>query len=175
MDKRKRKQKEMTCSICGNAYLKDESEANRNIKQGRVSYCSRSCAGKASCSHLSKYRNSDQLIPDNRGDEYTPFRSHLRRVKRRQGETNLNLIYLKELWEKQKGVCIYSKVELTYPKYNSTNDPIFTASLDRIDSSKGYDKGNVQYVSIAMNHMKNSMTHEQTLKLIALIKDNAES
>lgn len=35
------------------------------------------------------------------------------------------------------------------------------ASVDRIDSKKGYDFGNVQFVSACMNLAKKDMTHEQ--------------
>ena len=50
------------------------------------------------------------------------------------------------------------------------NDIRFTASLDRIDSSKDYIKGNIQFISLAMNYMKAQMSHEQTLELITTIK-----
>ena len=38
-----------------------------------------------------------------------------------------------------------------------------TASLDRIDSSKGYIKGNVQWVHKNINYMKQEMTNEEFL------------
>jgi hypothetical protein len=37
------------------------------------------------------------------------------------------------------------------------------ASLDRIDSSKGYIKGNIQFVSVIANYAKNEMTHDEML------------
>ena len=49
------------------------------------------------------------------------------------------------------------------------NDPIYTASLDRIDSNKGYIKGNVQFISTAINYMKNNMSNEDTIKLCKII------
>ena len=47
-----------------------------------------------------------------------------------------------------------------------------TASLDRIDSSLGYLKGNVQFTILCINYMKNNLTHTQMLQLIDLIKSN---
>lgn len=47
--------------------------------------------------------------------------------------------------------CIYLGIPL-----NSTN-----ASLDRIDSTKGYVKGNIQVISALANRMKNDATLEE--------------
>jgi hypothetical protein len=52
---------------------------------------------------------------DNGKDEFTGFREFLRRVKSRNYENNLDLNYLKELWEKQN-ICIYTGVKLELPK-----------------------------------------------------------
>lgn len=57
--------------------------------------------------------------------------------------------------------CPYLGIEL------NTGDPDAWASLDRVDSSIGYIKGNIQVVSILANQMKNRATQEQ---LIAFAK-----
>ena len=90
-------------------------------------------------------------------------------------ELDFKIDYLHELWEKQEGKCIYTKIELILPVYNTRADKIFTASLDRIDSKKSYIKGNVQYVSTAINYMKNDMSHENTVKICILIAKNLNS
>ena len=43
------------------------------------------------------------------------------------------------------------------------------ASLDRIDSSKGYEVGNVQWVHKSVNQMKNSMPESEFLTWVKLI------
>jgi len=44
-----------------------------------------------------------------------------------------------------------------------------TASLDRIDSSKGYVRGNIQWVHIAINFMKHSLPEEEFIRWCCLV------
>jgi hypothetical protein len=43
-------------------------------------------------------------------------------------------------------------------------------SLDRINNSLGYVIGNVQFVSIVINFMKNTMSEKEVYELINIIK-----
>lgn len=57
--------------------------------------------------------------------------------------------------------CPYLEIELT-SKVEKKNTPS-TMSIDRIDSSKGYIKGNVQVISNLANLMKSFATEEQLI------------
>ncbi len=105
----------------------------------------------------------------NKKDQYSGFREHLRRCKRRNQEVDITLEDLKIQWEMQKGICPYTGLQLIQPKYNSRNDVQATASLDRIDCKKGYVKGNIQFVSMAINYAKSTLTHEEILTLCRII------
>lgn len=61
--------------------------------------------------------------------------------------------------------CPLLGVELSYSAYTGNTTPSNYASLDKIDPSKGYVKGNVQIVSFRANTLKNSATLEE-LKMI---------
>ena len=164
------------CEQCGTTFEKLTKEVNRSIKLGRKQFCSISCSKKESSNleHLNKIRCQDttHLKPDNRKDEFTIFRKHFRKIKTRDIGCTVTLEELLEIWNKQQGKCIYSKVQLQASSNTVSNNQIYTLSIDRIDSSKGYTKDNIQFISIAMNHMKNNMTHKETLELLNIIKNN---
>lgn len=60
--------------------------------------------------------------------------------------------------------CPLLGIELSYDKFVG-NTPQNYATLDRIDATKGYEKGNVQIISYRANTLKNSATLEE-LKII---------
>lgn len=166
------------CDWCGQEGIKAESEYNRNLKKGRKNYCCRECAGKGAGrtrtgiprESSTSETNIEHLksICGNKRDEYTPFRYTLRNAKKRFKDFDLDLEFLKELWESQKGTCPYTGLPLTLPeKANLDTVPITRrASLDRINSEKGYVKGNVQFVSTPINYLKTTMTDLQTKQFL---------
>lgn len=56
--------------------------------------------------------------------------------------------------------CIYLGVPIDYSGEGRTQ---YSASIDRIDSTKGYIKGNVQVISDLANRMKQNATPEQLI------------
>lgn len=163
---------ELECEICYKKFNRKISEYNRNKKKDRRIYCSLKCGGKANYQHISEWagKYNDNLRKGSIKDEWSDFRLHLRRVRRRNKEWNVTLEDLKHLWIAQQGVCQYTGVELTHPHNHGINDPLYTASLDRIDSTRGYVKGNIQFISIAANFAKGQMTHEDMIRFCELIK-----
>lgn len=161
----------IVCNGCNSTFDRAVSEVKRNEKLSRPSYCSRSCLAISNNKNPNIRRNRNPPPIGSNTDEFTPFRWYFRNAKRRTTkDNNLTLEYLKEIWEFQKGKCPYSNIDLILNTYSTNvSDRIYSASLDRIDSSKGYVKGNVQFVSLSINFMKHTMSHEDTLKLCNLI------
>jgi len=172
--KQSRKLVEVKCENCGILYKKPASEYKRNLKLNRKNYCSRSCVGKQNHTHLNIYKgNVQSLISTNKIDKYTPYRYYLKSVRRRSKEYNITLNDLHEQWVIQKGICPYSGIKLILSTHSKIErSPIYSASLDRIDSKKGYIKGNIQFTSRSLNYLKGELSHKETIKLCKIISQH---
>jgi hypothetical protein len=94
------------------------------------------------------------------------------RAKRLDYEFNLNGKFLWELFLKQNRKCALSGIEIGFPQaWGVKSKTDITASLDRIDSNKGYTKDNVQWVHKHINTMKMHMTD---MEFISICKKVAE-
>lgn len=159
----------LTCPVCKQEFERRRAEYNRSQKLGRVSYCSRDCSKQITNTFLKKGGNEQHLLKggEHKRDEFTRFKWFMRCVRRRKKEHNIDLAYLKQIWEEQKGVCPLTGWELELPHHSSDwktkDNKIQRASLDRIDSNKGYVKGNVRFISVMANYCKNQFTDEDVI------------
>lgn len=77
------------------------------------------------------------------------------RATRRNLDFNLNGEYLWQLFINQNRKCALSGMDIKMPKtWGAKTKTDMTASIDRIDCSKGYIKGNVQWVHKTVNYMR---------------------
>jgi hypothetical protein len=101
------------------------------------------------------------------------YGSILRAAKIREIPVTISKDYIFELLEKQNYQCALTRLPLivgTRVKDIATGKQ--TASLDRIDSSKGYEEGNVQWVHKKLNTMKWNHSMEEFLTLCRLVVEN---
>lgn len=75
-------------------------------------------------------------------------------AKKRNMKFNITIKQAYNLWKKQKGICALSGDKLKFAITANRNPDDETASLDRIDSSKGYIISNVQWIHKKLNLMK---------------------
>ena len=110
----------------------------------------------------------------NKGGDYhqkenREFKYCLKTIKGK-GRKNcfIDLKDLKEIWEKQKGICVYSKIKLKLPTHQNYKPDVNykIASVDRIDSSQPYTKNNIQFVSRTINYAKNTLSHKEMCEFI---------
>lgn len=133
----------VNCCFCGVEYFK------RKVEIKDKNFCSVKC------------RNLDK--------EVNYLKNYLSSIKKRAIKKNIEFDldenYLEELIKKQYWLCGITNVPIVIPTKNETK--IYeTASLDRIDNSIGYVKGNVMWVVLGVNYMKNRHSNEDLKELI---------
>jgi len=173
----------LTCDTCNEEFEKARNEYNRRIRLGKDKfYCSLSCSGKSPESVKNIVSNRSgypvwELNNPKKHDEYSKFRPILKmlrdRVKRKPRDFNLTLEYLKEIWDKQNGKCPFTNFDLELRTYkNDSRLNIKSASLDRIDNSKGYVQGNVRFVSVMFNFARNKFSDEEVIEFAQAVIKN---
>lgn len=96
-------------------------------------------------------------------------------AKLRSVEFSVNIEDLQKQWERQEGICPYTGRVMIFNNktFKSQKQKIYNfASLDRIDSTKGYTPENIQWVCICVNIMKNAYGHDDFINLIKEIHYN---
>jgi hypothetical protein len=164
MRKNVKKYIKLKCKKCKIDFDKELREYNRCTKRGQIDfYCSYPCS-----------RIGTGIT---QRDEFTIFRTFYFNCKhtaeQRGLDFNLDLEFLKNLWDKQDGKCAYTNINMDIAEtYRHKNHSIMAASVDRIDSNKGYLKDNVEFVCRFVNLGKRDYSKEDVIKIINLIKDN---
>jgi hypothetical protein len=89
------------------------------------------------------------------------FHKFERGAKRREISFSTTIKDCWELFIKQQKKCALSGIPIELCKRSNNQGSLdATASLDRIDSLKGYENGNVQWVHKTVNKMKNDIKQE---------------
>lgn len=124
-----------------------------------------------SCGCLLKRKRKDHPnwkgYEDISGDFFYSIKSHA-------AQRNLSFdITMKDAWDvfiKQNRKCALTKLSLNFQSLGRNRDG--TASLDRIDNSKGYTKDNIQWVHKDINTMKMDFTTEEFTNYCRLVVEN---
>lgn len=107
---------------------------------------------------------------------YRMISSTRKRAKKTGMVCEIDIAFIRQLNESQNGKCVYTGLDLNW-EYEEDRDgsiPFDRASIDRIDSTKGYTKDNVQLVVCTANIMKNRFAEEEFLLVCQLIARHAE-
>jgi hypothetical protein len=91
---------------------------------------------------------------------------------KRSHQFNISIKYAWKLFLKQEKKCSLSGVDIKFSRSSrGFQRGETTASLDRIDNSKGYIKGNVQWLHKNVNLMKQKMSQDELIGWCKLIVD----
>jgi hypothetical protein len=163
------------CDFCGKQFEKRKSEYNRRMRLGKTKlFCSYSCSSKRpeNIAHIKKNASNYEISnhANNRLDSLSSFRYYMKSMKNkgRKPIIDVDASYLKEIWESQKGICPFSGVKMTLRTHTNVikggnNIPTspYIASVDRIDNDKGYEKGNIRFISLMANYARNNFSDKQ--------------
>lgn len=129
------------------------------------------CRECKDCQRDRYYKQRNKLFEDDELALRYKLQQALKGTRRRSKEKNmyndLTLDYLMYLWEKQDGKCALTGIQMTYKFYEGRVNT--NLSVDRIDSTKGYSKDNVQLVCMAANQMKNDLSMSEFLELCGAV------
>ena len=132
------------------------------------------------CSKECRAKRIGRFGTENYRDEYTPYRVYKNNSvncrgrgnnehqEMKVGSNDLDVEYLKCLWESQNGKCAISGFAMI-PAFNAQGfktKNMHNGSLDRIDSNLPYRKGNVQFVCVCINYMKNNFTQKEIVDFV---------
>lgn len=91
----------------------------------------------------------------------------LSKIKKIKNRSELTIEHLIEIYKQQDGNCAISGLPMT-TRFNDHR----AISIDRIDSSKGYEVGNVQLVCTALNLAKKHHSNESIIEFVQLIRES---
>lgn len=93
-------------------------------------------------------------------------------AKNREIEYNVDKKYLWDLFLNQNEVCKLSGIKLYFPPFYKRNRKIMqSASLDRVDSTKSYAEGNLQWIHKNINVSKNNLCNKDYISWCRLISN----
>lgn len=155
-------------------YMEPEYEKYKHRRWKCICSCGNECTVNSLA--LSTSKNITCLQCKSKRKRYTGLIANYlySRWKHRAGKRHLDFTiskeYLENIFYSQNGKCAISGVDIYFAKTSkkcSTSES--TASLDRIDSSKGYIEGNVQWVHKIVNIMKSSHSDEEFINWCNII------
>jgi len=91
-------------------------------------------------------------------------------ASKRNLEFDITIEYLWQMFITQQKICALSGLPLQFQTRNRIYDG--TASLDRIDSTKGYIEGNVQWVHKDFNVFKRNLSDTEFIKKCTLVANH---
>lgn len=155
------------CVYCNKEFSKDLKSIKRTEKYKTAHICSKICSGRYGASK--RYVNS-------RGFGFY-HRTAMTGARLKNLEYNLDPKYIESVFIRQKGLCILSNIPMTMNHHKLTKDKKspYYASIDRIDNSKGYIRGNIQFVCLGINYLRNTFSLDITKKFLTDIKSQFES
>jgi hypothetical protein len=159
---RSRASEETACVVCQKTFHLKKSH---RLKGKNEHSCSRACRGVFLQTNYAGEANPNSRYTDSNVRFFAYRLNSLKSRSKKIGKPfNLTAEYLSRLYEQQQGLCFYSGIPMKFTSdgfhKNQQADPD-TLSVDRLDSNRGYEIGNVALCCNAINKMKGNSTIEE--------------
>lgn len=132
--------------VCGKLHI----TRSKSLRVGD----SKSCG----CKRIRKYKDYKNI----HGSYWNSLKKG---ADKRNLDFNITIKYAWKLFEKQNRTCALTGVDIHLEINYHIKKDIQTASLDRIDPTKGYIRGNVQWIHKNLNWMKMDFQQEEFIKI----------
>lgn len=139
---------EKICAKCKTKFSIIEFFKHKQTKDGFHSWCKHCCKQGNARSKEKKYSSFEGRIA-------TFLTSCRKSAEKRKQTCSITANDLKQAWEAQSGICVYTGWAMTTQANCAT-----TVSVERIDSKQGYTKENTVLVCNAVNRMKSNFSGE---------------
>jgi len=136
---------------CGNIKIIGKS----HLTGGKINSCG--CLSKRQGKDSPHFKGYEEIT----GGYYNSLKNGAS-DRSRKFQFSVSIEYLWQLFLKQNRRCALTGWEIIFDKRRASKQ---TASLDRIDSSKGYIEGNVQWIHKDVNLMKNNYDQNYFIKI----------
>ena len=162
---RRRKKSQVTCSACGKSFMKEDYEIERSRnKHGDRHYCNLKCVAlKAKLVQYGDTLGFGHYLSESK-----------KSAKAKNLDHDITKEYLRDVFKMQDGRCALSGLSMTFIRMGGRKHPrtLKSASLDRIDNSKGYVVGNVQFVCLGINYMRNRFSIGDAVEFLNELKSS---
>lgn len=143
------------CLLCNKEHILRREKFGRDKSCG----CARFKSGKSNI-HFQGYEEIHK----------GKWTSYIRNAKIRKIEFSISIEYAYSIYLKQNKQCAISKLPIIF--WENATKKICTASLDRIDNSKGYIEGNIHWVHKKINQIKMDMDLKEFISLCKEVSNN---
>lgn len=159
------------CPSCGEKFQRRERETTKNIARlSKKRFCERCVYDR------SRRRRANNIVAQI-SCLLNGARARHRKKFPAGPEFDLDTDYLQNVIESQRGVCAYTGRPLS--GYSISTSPFRSSSeslsIDRIDSRKGYVKGNVVVCFLDANVAKGTLSYQEFLSLCRSVVSCADS
>jgi hypothetical protein len=157
---------DLVCSVCGKHFQRRLTEYKRCRRKNFKVVCDKVCWAKSP--KKPSLGNPQNLKMGRERDEFSPFRKFLNNARSRDADCDLTLEFLKMKWETQQGICPYTRIQMILHPISASKTlrSPNRASLDRIDSNRGYRQDNIEFVCLFINLGKNGFTKQSILDIV---------